>query len=68
MKKQISDVSLEAVLCAAKLAGQDAAQNAVNAGRVVAGWVDGRLVEYSPGDLPHSQQQREDGASNFVDE
>ena len=66
MKKQVANLPLDAVLRAGKLAGQDAARNAVSAGRVVAGWKDGRLVEYGPGALPLSQKQREEGASNVV--
>ncbi len=63
VKRQISNLPLDAVLRAAKFAGQDAVRNAVNAGRVVAGWKDGRLVEYGPGALPLSQNQREGVAS-----
>ena len=66
VKKKISNLPLDAVLLAAKLAGQDAVRNAVNAGRVVVGWKDGRLVEYGPGALPLSQNQREEVASNVV--
>ena len=66
MKKQVSNLPLDAVLRAAKLAGQDASRNAVNAGRVVAGWKDGQIVEYGLGALPLSQNHREAGAPNDV--
>ena len=67
MKKHVSNLPLDAVLRVAKFAGQDAARNAVNAGRVVAGWKAGRLVECGSGALPLLQNRRVEGASNVVD-
>ena len=46
MKKKLANLPLNALLQTAQLAGHNAAANAVAAGRRVAGWKDGRLVEY----------------------
>lgn len=50
--RYISNLPLNALLRTAQLAGQNAAANAVAAGRRVAGWKDGRLVEYGQGAEP----------------
>lgn len=46
VKKKLTNLPLNALLQTARLAGQTAAANATAAGRQVAGWKDGRLVEY----------------------
>ena len=46
VKKKLTNLPLNALLQTARLAGQSAAANATAAGRQVAGWKDGRLVEY----------------------
>lgn len=64
MKKHVSTLPLETLLQAAKDAGQTAATNAVGAGRRVAGWKDGKVVEYGHGALPLSPKSREQGKRN----
>ncbi len=59
MKKHLSEFPVETILCAAKKATQQAAINAVKAGRNVYGWDEGKLVKYGPGALPLSQEIRE---------
>lgn len=46
VNKKLTNLPLNALLQIARLAGQRAAANATAAGREVAGWKDGRLVEY----------------------
>lgn len=60
MKKQVSNLPIETILKAAQRAGQNAALRAVSAGRRVAGWKDGKLVEYGTGALPLSPKTREE--------
>lgn len=60
MKRHVANLPLNIMLRAAQKAGQAAAANAVCAGRVVAGWKDGKLVEYGPGALPLSQIVRDE--------
>lgn len=43
---ELFNLPLETVLSVAQRATQKAAVDAVNAGRVVVGWKDGRLAEY----------------------
>lgn len=64
MKKHVTDLPLELILHAAKLATQRAAADAVKAGRVVTGWKDGTLVEYGPGALPLVQTIRDEDTSD----
>lgn len=59
MKKHASILPLETLLQAAKDAGRTAAASAVAAGRHVAGWKDGKVVEYGHGALPLSPKSRE---------
>jgi hypothetical protein len=46
MKKHVADLPIDAVTRAFQTATRDAAANAVAAGRLVAGWENGRLTEY----------------------
>lgn len=62
MKKHVADLPLELIVYAAKSATQRAAVDAVMAGRLVAGWKDGKLVEYGPGARPLVQTSRDDVA------
>lgn len=64
MERHVADLPLETILGIAKKAGQKAAANAVSAGRVVAGWKDGKLVEYGPGALPLTPKTREEESLN----
>lgn len=52
MKKKLTNLPLNTLLQTAQLAGQNAAANAVAAGRLVAGWKDGCLVEYGQDATP----------------
>ncbi len=52
MKSQLIDMPLDVLLQTAQRAGQKAAAKTVAAGRCVAGWKDGKLVEYGPGAMP----------------
>lgn len=52
VRKHVADLPLELVLRAAQTATQKAVLDAVDAGRVVAGWKNGKLVEYGTGALP----------------
>lgn len=52
MKKKLANLPLNALLQTAQLAGQNAAANAVAAGRRVAGWKNGCLVEYGQDAIP----------------
>jgi len=47
MKMHLSRLPLATLLSLAKMAGQRAAIDAMKAGRPVAGWKDGRLIEYT---------------------
>lgn len=53
--KKLSNLPLSDLLQVAQAAGQQAAAKAVLAGRRIAGWKDGRLVEYSQDALPLEQ-------------
>lgn len=64
MKKHLSELPVETILCAAKKATQQAAINAVKAGRNVYGWDECRLVKYGPGALPLSQEMCEEESSD----
>ena len=52
MKKHISTLSVRAIARIAHEATHKAALDAVAAGRTIACWENGRLVEYGPGALP----------------
>ena len=64
MKKHVADLPLELILYAAKSATQRAAVVAVEAGRIVTGWKDGKLVEYGPSALPLVQTIRDENISD----
>jgi hypothetical protein len=64
MKKHVGDLPLELILHAAKSATQRAAVVAVEAGRIVTGWKDGKLVQYGPGALPLVQTIRDEDISD----
>ena len=55
MKKHISELPIETILQVAQQATRQAAIDAVNAGRNVYGWEDGKLVKYGPNAQPLSQ-------------
>ena len=63
MRKHVADLPLEIVLRAAQSVTRKAAADAVNAGRVVAGWKNGKLVEYGTGALPLVQTIRNENIS-----
>lgn len=46
MKKHVADLPIDAVTRAFQVATRDTAAGAVAAGRLVAGWENGRLTEY----------------------
>lgn len=50
--KKLAKLPLNTLLQTARRAGQNAAANAVAAGRRVAGWKDGHLVEYGQDAAP----------------
>ena len=50
LTQSLDEIAMQIVVD--QLAGQNAAANAVAAGRRVAGWKDGRLVEYGQGAEP----------------
>lgn len=52
VKMHVADLPLELILRAVQSATQRAAVDAVKAGRVVAGWKDGKFVEYGSGAHP----------------
>lgn len=58
MKKKLANLPLDALLETARSAGQNAAIKAVSAGRRVAGWKDGRLVEYGQENVVIAQSSR----------
>ncbi len=64
MKKHVANLPLDAIIGSAKRATQKAARDAVAAGRTVAGWKDGQVVEYGPGALPLSPIVSEEGGGN----
>lgn len=52
MKKHVSELPVKTILRVAKQATQQAAIDAVAAGRNVYGWEDGKIVKYGPGAKP----------------
>lgn len=59
MKKHVSDLPVEIILRAAQKATQQAAIDAVAAGRNVWGWEGGKIVKYGPGAQPLSKKNGE---------
>lgn len=51
-RKHVVDLPPEKIFRVVQDVTRKAAANAVAAGRVVAGWKDGKLVEYGPGACP----------------
>lgn len=51
-REYVVDLSLDVIAAAVKAATQQAAREAVKAGRVVTGMKDGRIVQYGAGHLP----------------
>lgn len=51
-RKHVVDLPPEKIFRVVQEVTRKAAANAVAAGRVVAGWKDGKLVEYGPGARP----------------
>lgn len=60
MRKHVADLPLNIILRAAQSVTRKAAVDAVDAGRVVAGWKNGKLVEFGPGALPLVQTIRDE--------
>lgn len=60
MKKHVVDLPLKTVIGAAQKATRQAAVDAVAAGRKVAGWRNGSVVEYGPDALPLAPTKREE--------
>lgn len=63
MRKHVADLPLNIILRSAQSVTRKAAVDAVDAGRVVTGWKDGKLVEYGPGALPLVQTIRDENTS-----
>lgn len=59
-KKHISKQPLAAILGVAGKATRKAAGGAVGAGRTVAGWKNGQVVEYGPSALPLPPIERDE--------
>ena len=64
MRKHVADLPLNIILRAARSVTRKAAVDAVDAGRVVAGWKNGKLVEYGPGARPLVQTIRNENTSD----
>lgn len=64
VKKHIANLPIDAVTRAFQTATQQAAVNAVAAGRVVVGWENGRLTEYGPGAHPLLPIKHDEGRTH----